>query len=117
MKKLNVPPQTDLYASRLNTQKSEFISYRPDLESKAVNGFSQSWTDQTFYAVRPFICLPSAIQKIWHDGAEEIQVLRDWSNQLCYSQFCNMITKDAILPPRQDLLLSPTDPNTSHLSH
>ena len=32
MKKLNVSPSIDLFASRLNTQLPEFISYRPDPE-------------------------------------------------------------------------------------
>ena len=63
-KKLNASPSIDLFALRLNTQLSEFISYRQDPESKAVNAFTQSWTDLHFYACHPFICLPRVIQKI-----------------------------------------------------
>ena len=116
-KKLNVSPSIDLFASRLNTQLPEFISYRPDPESKAVNAFTQSSTELKFYALPPFLCLPRVMQKIWHDRAEVILVVPDWHYQLCYSQFCNMITKDILLPPRQDLLLSPTDPNIRYLLH
>ena len=113
-KKPNVSPSIDLFASRLNTQLPEFISYRPDPESKAVNAFTQSSTELKFYALPPFLCLPRVMQKIWHDRAEVILVAPDWHYQLCYSQFCNMITKDILLPPRQDLLLSPTDPSINH---
>ena len=113
-KKLNVSPSIDLFASRLITQLPEFISYRPDPESKTVNDFTQSWTELKFYAFPPFICLPRVIQKIWQEG---ILVVPDWPNQLWYSQFCNMITKDVPVPPRQELLLSPTDPNISHPLH
>ena len=116
-KKLNVSLSIDLFASWLNTQLPEFISYRPDPESKAVNAFTQSWTDLKFYAFPPFICLPRVIQKIWQDRAEGILVMRDWHNQSWYSQFCNMITRDVILPSRQDLLLSPTDPSICHTLH
>ena len=41
-KKLYVSPSTDLFASKLKTQLPEFISYRPDPESEAVNAFTQS---------------------------------------------------------------------------
>ena len=44
-------------------------------------------------------------------------VVPDWPNQLWYSQFCDMITKDVLLPPRQDLLLSPIEQNISHPLH
>ena len=38
----------ELFASKLNTQPSEFIPYGPDPESKAVNAFTQSWTNLKF---------------------------------------------------------------------
>ena len=116
-KKLNVSPSIDLFVSRLNTQLFEFTSYRPDPESKAVNDFTQCSTDLKFYVFPPFVCLSRVIQKIWLDGAEGILVVPDWPNQLWYSQSCNTITKDVLLSPRQDILLSATDPNISHPLH
>ena len=76
---------------------TEFISYRLDSEPKTVNAFTESWTDLTFYAFPPFICLPRVIQKIWQDGAEEILVVPVRANQLCHSQLCNIITKEVLL--------------------
>ena len=41
-KKLNASPSIDLFALRRNAQLFEFLSYRQDPESKAVNTFTQS---------------------------------------------------------------------------
>ena len=76
-KRLNVSPSIDFFTSRVNTQLPEFISYQPDPETKAVNPFTQSWTDLKFYAFLPFICLPRDNQKIWEDRAEGILVVPD----------------------------------------
>ena len=65
----------------------------------------------------PFVCLLRVIWEIWQDGAEGIIIVPDCANQLSLSQFCNMITKDVVFPPRQDLLLSLADPNISHSLH
>ena len=82
MEKLNVFPSIDFFTSKLNTQLPEFISYRPDPESEAVNVFTQSWTELKFYALTPFICLPRVIRKIRPDGAEGILLVPGWPNQL-----------------------------------
>ena len=91
---------------------TEFISYRLDSEPKTVNAFTESWTDLTFYAFPPFMCLPRVIQKIWQDRARGILVVSNWPYQLWYSQFCNMITKD-ILPPRY----SPSETRSPHITN
>ena len=40
--KLEISPQIDLSASRLNTQLGKFVSYRPDPTTVAVDAFSMS---------------------------------------------------------------------------
>ena len=54
-----------------------------------------------FYAFPPFICWPKVIQKMLQYGAEGTLVVPDWPNQLWCCQFCNMITKDVLLPTLQ----------------
>ena len=54
---------------------------------------------------------------MWQDRKEGILVVPEWPNQLWYSQFSNIITKDVLLPSRQNLLLSITDPSMSHSLH
>ena len=61
--RLDVKPETDLFASRLNHQFPRYISYKPDPDAEAVNAFTMSWSDVTFYAFPCFCIIPSVVQK------------------------------------------------------
>ena len=61
--RLDVKPEIDLFASRLNHQFPRYISYKPDPDAEAVNAFTMSWSDVTFYAFPPFCIIPSVVQK------------------------------------------------------
>ena len=61
--RLDVKPEIDLFASRLNHQFSRYISYKPDLDAEAVNAFTMSWSDVIFCAFPPFCIIPSVLQK------------------------------------------------------
>ena len=50
VKKLNVMPSTDLFASRHNYQLQPFVSWGPDPEAKAFDAFSISWANEIIYA-------------------------------------------------------------------
>ena len=54
---LSTSPKIDLFATRLNTQLSTFVSYRPDPKCIAVNAFLLGWSKLDFYAFFPFVCL------------------------------------------------------------
>ena len=58
MHKLNSTPKIDLFASRLNCQIPNFVSYRPDPQSSAVNVFTLDWENVDFYAFTPFPIIP-----------------------------------------------------------
>ena len=47
----------DLFATRLNTQLSTFVSYRPSPKCIAVNAFLLDWSKLDFYAFSQFVCL------------------------------------------------------------
>ena len=81
MDRLDVKPEIDLFASRLNHQFPRYISYKPDPDAEAVNAFTMSWSDVTFYAFPPFCIIPSVLQKIIKDRARGILVVPDWPNQ------------------------------------
>ena len=49
IQKIGVTPNIDLFASQLNFQIKTYISYQPDPYGMAVNAFSLSWADYTFY--------------------------------------------------------------------
>ena len=40
---LGVNPDLDLFASRINTQRSSYVSFKPDPRAKAVDAFTLSW--------------------------------------------------------------------------
>ena len=54
IQKLDVIPDIDLFASRLNHQLKPYIAYRPDPGALAVNAFHISLKEYTFYASPPF---------------------------------------------------------------
>ena len=58
IKRLKFKPTVDLFAARLNTQLPHFMSLRPDSESRAVNNFTFSWENLSFYAFPSFIYIP-----------------------------------------------------------
>ena len=60
---------------------------------------------------------PRVLQKVWHDKAECILVVPDWPNQLWYTQYTEMITKESTLPSRPDLLTLPGQTNIRQPMH
>ena len=52
---LDVKPEIDMFASRLNHQFPRYVSYKPVPDAEAVNAFTMSWSDVTFYASLPFV--------------------------------------------------------------
>ena len=44
--RLDVKPEIDLFASRLNHQFPRYVSYKPDPDTEAVNAFTISWSDE-----------------------------------------------------------------------
>ena len=51
VKKLDVTPTMDLFASRLNFQLKPYVAYKPDPEAHAVNAFNISWKRHAFYVL------------------------------------------------------------------
>ena len=64
IQKLDVIPDIDLFASRLNHQLKPYIAYRPDPGALAVNAFHISWKEYTSYAFPPFCIIQRVLQKI-----------------------------------------------------
>ena len=88
-------PDIDLFASRLNTQLSKYISYHPDPHAFATDAFSLSWSDKRFYCFPPFSCISQCLQKITADRATGIIVVPKWPTQPFYS----LINPLLIAPP------------------
>ena len=47
-------PDTDLFATRFNTELKQFVSWKPDPDGWFYNAFSRSWSDLVPYVFPPF---------------------------------------------------------------
>ena len=54
LKKFQFSPNLDLFASRLNHQTDQYVSWMPDPCSVTVDAISMSWASIKFYAYPPF---------------------------------------------------------------
>ena len=78
---LGVNPDLDLFASRINTQLSSYVSFKPDPGAKAVDAFTLSWRDTRFYAFPPFCVIPKVLQNSCRDRTKGVVVVPDWPNE------------------------------------
>ena len=111
---LNTSPKIDLFATRLNTQLSTFVSYRPDPKCTVVNAFHLDWSKLDFYAFPPFVCLNRVLQKIYQDKAKGIVIAPDWPSQPFYPSIIAMSIKTISIAPRETNLYLPNQPAVKH---
>ena len=60
---IDFEPEIDLFASYLNYQVVNCISWFPDPKSSIIDAFSIDWTDKKFYAFPPFNLTGAALAK------------------------------------------------------
>ena len=58
-------PLVYLFASRFNYQLRPFVSWRPDPEAMAIDGFSLNWMGQYFHAFQGILIVPMWTTQIW----------------------------------------------------
>ena len=103
-----VNPDLDLFASRINTQLSSYVSFKPDPGAKAVDAFTLSWHDTKFYVFPPF-CV------ICRDRAKGVAVVPDWPNQTWFPLIAKMLINYPVLvSARKNLLSLPQSPAEEH---
>ena len=112
---LRVKPIIYLFASRLNYQFEDYVSYRPDPGASAIDAFTISWSNLEFYAFPPFSVIPHVLQKIQEDQASGVLVMPNWPTQLWYPKALQMTTRQpVILKPHETLLTLPHQPKKLH---
>ena len=87
---LKFAPDTDLFASRLNKQFPNYVAYRPDPDSIAIDAFTINWATLKFYAFPPFSVIPAVLKKIQEDKAIGVCVLPNWPTQAWFPKAMNM---------------------------
>jgi len=72
---LNFMPTVDLFASRINHQLNEYVSWHPDPNTIATDAFTIPWTNIKFYAFPPFSIIGRTVAKIIRDAASAITII------------------------------------------
>ena len=118
MKKLDITPNIDLFASPINCQLIPYMSYRPDPESCAVDAFSPDWSQYVFYAFSPFSVILMMLQKIEMDGATGVCIVPNWPLQPWYPKLMRMVLKPPVMARHSRTLLHlPSFPEEVHPLH
>ena len=118
IQKLDVIPDIDLFASRLNHQLKPYIAYRPDPGALAVNAFHISWKEDTSYAFPPFCIIQRVLQKINIDQATGIIIIPNWPTQTWWPYLMSMLINYPIILPRKTrTLFLPAQPEEIHPLH
>ena len=108
-------PDIDLFASRINKQIGQFVSYVPDPEAVHVNAFTLDWSEQKIYCFPPFAIIGKVIRKIINDGAEGILITPDWQTQYWYPLIFHITClQPFFISPSPFQLSLPNDPSSRH---
>ena len=68
-------PQIDLFASRINKQFAQYVSYRPDPFASYIHAFTITLADKQFYCFPPISSILRAIRKIICDKGRGVLVV------------------------------------------
>ena len=97
---------------RLNAQFPQYVAYRPDPGTRAVDAFTIDWSLLKFYAFRPFSIIASVLKKIKEDKATGVCILPHWPTQAWFPMVEKMaVRKSVVRPPSRSLLHLPTLPD------
>ena len=86
-------PDIDLFASRLNAQVKDYVSWKPHPMAKFVDAFTIDWSQFFFYAYPPFCLVSRCVQKIIHDQASGILVIPLWTTQPYFTAVLSLLTE------------------------
>ena len=75
---VQVVPNIDLFASRLNHQLQSYVSWHPDPGAVAVDAFHLSWKQYMPYMFPPFSLISRVLQKIQRERVQGIIIVPKW---------------------------------------
>ena len=111
LEKLQFTLEIDLFASRLNCQFPQYVSYRPYPGAIAIGAFSIPWTGKNFYAFPPFSVRTSLLKKIQEDRGEGVCVLSNWPTQPWFPKaMCMIIRPPVKVKACKSLMALPNQP-------
>ena len=98
-------PDLDLFASRLNRQTLNFVSWSPDPEALMTDALSFSWGLFFSYGFPPFCLLNKLLAKIRSDSAMGIFILTVWPTQPWFPEMLHLLAANHVMPPQSENLL------------
>ena len=107
-------PQIDMFASRLNKQLEQFVSWKPHPDALYVNAFSVDWSSMYFYGFPPFSVISRCLQKVLRDNAECILIVPLWTTQTWYTELMTLLIDYPLMLPRFDNLLTLVNSDRKH---
>ena len=92
-------PKCDLFASRLNYQIANYVSWLPDPGTSAVDAFEVDWQGRLMYALPPFSLMGHVLQKIETDEADVLVIALRWPTQSWYPELIHLLVRHPVLLP------------------
>ena len=108
-------PDRDLFASRINRQLNNYISWQPDPQATAVDAFSVNWYNKLNYIFPPFSMMSKVLRKLEEDRAEAIVIAPIWMTQCWFAKLLQMLIEPPRMVPRgKKQLILPFDSKQIH---
>ena len=108
-------PDIDLFASRLNKQIDNYVSWFPDPDACYVDAFSFSWHNLTPYIFPPFSQIPAVLQKVEDDMVRRaILIVPFWPTQMWFPILLESLIDIPIKLPMCSNLLRLVHNNQNH---
>ena len=95
-----VRPDIDLFASRVNHQIPEFVSWRPEPNAVVTDAFNLTWNYPLGYLFPPFSLIPLCLKKIQRDQAEFILIAPVWKSRPWYPILLSMLPHQLLWLPQ-----------------
>ena len=108
-------PSIDLFASRLNKQINDYVSYLPDPDSTFIDAFSIRWNFDLCYLFPPFSVIHPVLRKIKVNKAKAILIVPIWPTQSWWPAFRKMSSRVMEINSRH--LTLPGCPGQRHPLH
>lgn len=109
-------PDVDLFASRNNFKVAQYISWKPEPGSIAVDAFSQNWGKfRLCYAFPPFALVGKVINKAIRDQADLLLVAPSWRTQYWFPMLMKHANQNILkLPRKADSIFLPHKVQATH---
>lgn len=100
-------PTIDLFATRTNSKCKEYVSWKKDPGSVAVDAFTIKWKTHFFYAFPPFLVILRVLEKIRFEKSVGIVIVPHWPAQAWFPIYISMLeSKPVYFQPNINLLLT-----------